>query len=488
MAHHQVLLALLAVSLLTTTIASAEGCDCRKLSLALAPVCGVDSITYINRCVAECQGVDVQHEAECTAAAGGQTLHPKASHITGSEEDGSAHEGADIGTAPTVDLSKADSQASVDPEVLTRYASTGFKFAAKLLLKTSLGITDPKAASATIEGQSILAGNRTLLAARVNALGHLYLKPSPASELAAAFWDGDSQQAVLPPRVPAAKPSMASQQEAEQGQEKGSRKLLLAALPEPRRAGSRGLLVTQPDDREEINTAAYPYSAVGLLFHENAADGSEGFCSGSLVGPRSVLTAGHCVYDTMARQFYDISMMAFIPNQHGGRQPSRDQLLAIQSVTTYFNNAGRPGQCDNGKYECQTTSDFEVDFAIITLEEPADEKYSYLSVGYKCGEVEYDDVATAGYPGDLPDFPLRMYGDSGALDPFNACLTDLDDSVVTSTLDTYHGQSGSGVWDSGYTIRALVNGGRADGQTLHRTIARWVFQAIKEDVDAASSS
>ncbi len=79
-------------------------------------------------------------------------MHPKASHVTGSEEDESAHEGADIGTAPTVDLSKADSQASVDPEVLTRYASTGFKFAAKLLLKTSLGITDPKAASATIEG------------------------------------------------------------------------------------------------------------------------------------------------------------------------------------------------------------------------------------------------------------------------------------------------------------------------------------------------
>jgi len=34
----------------------------------------VDSITYINHCVAECQGVELQHESECTAAAAGTSL------------------------------------------------------------------------------------------------------------------------------------------------------------------------------------------------------------------------------------------------------------------------------------------------------------------------------------------------------------------------------------------------------------------------------
>ena len=152
---------------------------------------------------------------------------------------------------------------------------------------------------------------------------------------------------------------------------------------------------------------------------------------------------------------------------------------------TYFVNANRATKCENGKYECQSFYDYEMDFAVITLMEPVDEKYGYLMVGYKCGEQEYDDVYTAGYPGDLPDFPLRMYGDRGALEVFDACQYDLSDSIITSTLDTYHGQSGSGVWDSGYVIRALVNSGGSEGEAYHRTIAKWVFQAIVGAIDAA---
>mgnify|MGYP001026123634 FL=1 len=156
-------------------------------------------------------------------------------------------------------------------------------------------------------------------------------------------------------------------------------------------------------------------------------------------------------------------------------------------MLTYFNNAAKPLKCDDGTYRCQENSDWEVDFSVITLEEPADEKYGFLGVGYECGTQRYAAVDTAGYPGDLPGCPWRMYGDSGALDAFDACEEDLGDSVVTSTLDIYPGQSGSAVWDSENMIRALVNAMGSEGEAYHRTIGKWVAQAIKDEVAAASS-
>lgn len=45
-------------------------CDCSSLSLAPTPVCGKDGLTYVNRCIAVCQGVEVAHNEPCGAGTG----------------------------------------------------------------------------------------------------------------------------------------------------------------------------------------------------------------------------------------------------------------------------------------------------------------------------------------------------------------------------------------------------------------------------------
>jgi hypothetical protein len=93
-------------------------------------------------------------------------------------------------------------------------------------------------------------------------------------------------------------------------------------------------------------------------------------------------------------------------------------------------------------------------------------------------------VDTAGYPGDLPGWGDRMYATSGTLGAFRGCKLDLGNNIVLSDIDAYQGQSGSATWDSEFMVRALVNGG-SRSRALHRVISEWVFEKVKEEVDAA---
>eukprot|EP00877_Chromochloris_zofingiensis_P001307 jgi/Chrzof1/11177/Cz05g27010.t1 len=80
--------------------------------------------------------------------------------------------------------------------------------------------------------------------------------------------------------------------------------------------GGRQLIVDDP--REEVTDVTYPFSAVGAILGSKSEVVGSYTCSGALIAPDLVLTAGHCVYETQS--YSDVKV--FVPGLHldsGGR-------------------------------------------------------------------------------------------------------------------------------------------------------------------------
>lgn len=180
------------------------------------------------------------------------------------------------------------------------------------------------------------------------------------------------------------------------------------------------------DEREVLDSFEAPWSMIGLVEMENAS------CTGVLVGPSTVLTAGHCILDGgMSDRALD-----FFAGYSDGSS------VASSAVTgSHIPNGWRNGEQDG------------YDYAFLFLAEPLGEQLGWMEIGaltaqditaIQAGSVE---ILQAGYSYDQPG---SLTGHLGC--PFVAVVAP---NELHHECDTLQGDSGSPLFietPTGYRI------------------------------------
>lgn len=215
------------------------------------------------------------------------------------------------------------------------------------------------------------------------------------------------------------------------------------------------------DSRSRIQAPfKYPYTAICSL-KIAAKDGNKFIGTGFFVGPRVVVTAGHCVY----------------MHDHGGWAQNIEVIPALDGTSKPYGSA--VSYCFHSLKGWTNKKDSGYDYGVIILPENAalGQKTGWFGYGYKTDDSYFKNraITLSGYPGDKGG--SQQWGMSGA-----ATGVTNGGRKFAYQIDTYGGQSGSPVWvyeNNGYYVRGIHTTGSSNSNYATR-INKNIFEKIKD--------
>jgi len=178
--------------------------------------------------------------------------------------------------------------------------------------------------------------------------------------------------------------------------------------------------ITGQDDRKPLDTAAWPWRALGRL---NQADGSH--CTGALIAQDAVLTAAHCLMDRRSGAWLEAGEIVFVAgyrrDEDAGFAHGRAILRPPHAV-----NPRRPALGDIGD-----------DWAVLYLDRPlAVRPIPIHPLPTGGGKQPAAHLMLAGYSQERPHM-LSLHDGCGLLERVDG------DRVLLTDCDSTHGDSGS---------------------------------------------
>ncbi|MDO4784927.1 MAG: trypsin-like serine protease [Propionibacteriaceae bacterium] len=173
--------------------------------------------------------------------------------------------------------------------------------------------------------------------------------------------------------------------------------------------------VIPPDGRHRVyNTTAFPNSAIVFIQR-----GGGHHCTGWMVSADTLVTAGHCLYDTRSQSWY--RGLEFVPGANGRHQPYGSARAAKMWTDTSYAQTGNTGR----------------DWGIVKLNRPVGNQTGWFGLTWREGSYNGTWSVVRGYPGDKGIGEMwTMSGQINESRPNQLCYS----------IDTMGGQSGSPVY------------------------------------------